>query len=103
MYKLMIKAQMLVNNSVTDEDPDLLKKLAEFFNQTVLRWTLWGVTCLFTILVIQAGVKMGMAKSPEEKQAAKGKLLGLVIGFGICLIASSIVTMLAGVFDGIND
>lgn len=75
--------------------------LTNFFNSTVLMIIIWGATLLFAILLIKAGVTFAMAKTPEEKNAAKGKLIQIVIGFAIVLGAASIITILGQVFKNL--
>ncbi len=75
--------------------------LAGFFSNTVLNVILWGLTILFTILVIAQGIKIAMAKTPDEKTACKSRLIQLVIGFAICLGASVIVAVLNTVFTNL--
>lgn len=86
-------------NVTTGED--FKEKVSDFFTNDILAWAVWGITMLFIILVIQAGVKMAMAKTPEEKQAAKSKLISIAIGLGISLSASVIVSVLSSLFNSI--
>lgn len=92
----------LANDGEMDgELQDWKQNLTNFFNSTVLMVIIWGVTLFFGLLLIKAGVAFAMAKTPEEKNAAKGKLIQLVIGFAIVLGAASIVTVLGSVFEGL--
>lgn len=88
------------NSSITDGDT-FKEKVEAFFTSTILNWVVWGITMFFIILVVQAGVKIAMAKSPEEKTAARHKIIGITIGLGISLSASVIVTVLSSLFNGI--
>ena len=92
----------LANDGEMDgELQDWKQNLTNFFNSTVLMVIIWGVTLFFGLLLIKAGVTFAMAKTPEEKNAAKGKLIQLVIGFTIVLGAASIITVLGSVFEGL--
>lgn len=86
----------------TDGDLETWQEnLQQFFSSTVLNVIVWGITILFTILVIAQGIKIAMAKTPDEKTACKSRLIQLVIGLAICLGASVIVSVLGAVFTNL--
>ena len=87
----------LANDSETLEE--WKENLTNFFNSTVLMIIIWGLTLVFVLLLIKAGITFAMAKTPEEKNAAKGKLIQIVIGLAIVLGAATIITILANVFE----
>lgn len=89
----------LANDSETLEE--WKENLTNFFNSTVLMIIIWGLTLVFVLLLIKAGITFAMAKTPEEKNAAKGKLIQIVIGLAIVLGAATIITILANVFEGL--
>lgn len=85
----------------TQGTDDAMGALEAFFNSTVLTWVTWGITILFVILVIMAGVSFAMAKSPEEKQAAKSRFISLGIGLLIVFSATIIVNVAKELISGI--
>lgn len=92
---------LILTNYGGEDAADTQGKLQEFFNGPILNWIFWGVTIFFTILVISAGVSFAMAKSPEEKQAAKSKLISLAIGLAIVFSATVLVSVFKGMIAGI--
>lgn len=108
LLSLFVKGQALMRNRLNagndygeGDAAEIQEKLAAFFDGPILNWIFWGVTTFFVILTIAAGVKFAMAKSPEEKQAAKSKLISLGIGLAIVFSASVLVTTLKGMIAGI--
>lgn len=108
LLNLFTKGQVLMRNKLMagndygeGDASEVQEKLAAFFDGPILNWIFWGVTFFFVVLTISAGVKFGMAKSPEEKQAAKSKLISLAIGLAIVFSASVLVTTLKGMISGI--
>ncbi len=92
---------VLAGNAGVSDEEGFKSAIDDFFTNDILAWAIWAITMLFIILVIQAGVKMAMAKTPEEKQASKSKLISIAIGLGISLSASVIVTVLSSLFNNI--
>ena len=92
---------ILTGNFGGEEAEGVQSQLQEFFNGPILNWVFWGVTTFFVFLVIFAGVQWAMAKSPEEKQAAKSKLISLAIGLAIVFSASVLVSTFKGMIAGI--
>lgn len=53
---------------------------------------LWGFGIVGVIFCIQIGFKFAMAKTPEDKKAAKDRLIWFIIGTAIIFFAATIWT-----------
>lgn len=102
LLSLFVKGQVLMRNKlmngnwVEGDESGTREALDAFFKSNVLDWIMWGITFFFVIQLIIAGAKIANAKSPEEKQAAKSKIVGIGIGLAIVFSASVLVTTLKG-------
>lgn len=70
---------------------------AEVFSQLVeniVYFLLWGFGIVGVIFCIQIGFKFAMAKTPEDKKAAKDRLIWFVIGTAIIFFAATIWTFI---------
>lgn len=90
-----------INNAGVDDEGlnSLTETLGDIFTNTVMQIVIWGVTIVFILLVIAQGVKLGLAKTPEEKNACKSKFIQLIIAMLIVAGASTVVTVLGDFFQ----
>lgn len=77
-----------------DSANELQEKLHDFFTGPVMSWLLWGVAGILIVKVAICGLKMALAKSPEERNNEKTTLLYCVIGALIAFGAGFAVPVL---------
>ena len=84
-----------ITSEVTTTVTNVLKIILPFIFTVI---TLVGV-----VYCIILGVNYAKAEKTEDREEAKKRLVGAIVGFGIAIVASAIMWLLAGlnVFDGL--
>lgn len=93
-YKLMNLFSNIVYASGTGEDVDEIINgegaVLQNFVDNLVTIALWAFTAIGVLFCINIGFKIAMAKTPEDKKAAKDKLIWFLIGTAIIFAASII-------------
>ena len=112
MYNLMLKVAMAFNNvRFLGEEPakstdanlkkvgnDLVDSIMSIM-KIVLPIVFAIVTVIGVAYAIILGVNYAKAEDNEKREEAKKRLVGAVVGFGIAIVVSALLWILAGTID----